>query len=155
MHGAFGRAAAHHAIKSLAHRTSGSIGHESTATRIGLHQALFAQGLHRFTNRRAAYAKLLREIPFGGQLFAPLQVALEYGIFYLLNDLFVQPQSLDNFIHESSWASPLRGCLPDTNWSFGRTTIQQAVVPPQGLAVSRFEALTIHNTTAKELTDIC
>src|SRR5277367_6573233 len=148
MHGAFGRAAAHHAIKSLAHRTSGFIGHEGAAPRVGLHQTLFAQGLHRFTNRGSTYTKLLREIPFGGQLFAPLQVALEYGILDLLNDLFVQPQSLDNFIHGRSSASLLRGCLPDASRSLGRTTIQQAVVPPQGLAVSRLEALTIHNTTA-------
>jgi hypothetical protein len=34
----------------------------------------------------------------------------------------------------------LRGVLPDPSWSFGRTTIQQAVVPPQALAISGLEA---------------
>jgi hypothetical protein len=90
MNGAFVRTAAHHTIQGVAHRTSASIGDECAAPGEGLDQPLFAQRLHGFANRRAAYAKLLRELSLGRQLFALLQVTVGNRVFDLFDDLFVQ-----------------------------------------------------------------
>src|SRR5882724_9099816 len=120
MNGAFGGTSANHTIQSLTYGAGGSIGHKSTAAGEGLHHTLFAERLHGFPNRGAAHPELLGEFPLGGQLLSALQVAFENGVLDLLNDLFVQAQSLDNFVHKSSRDRIKREALPGrelVNWS--------------------------------------
>ena len=60
--GAFGLAAADHAVERLLNTASISVGDEGAAAGIGFDEPLFTQGFYRLANGGAADAKLLREL---------------------------------------------------------------------------------------------
>src|SRR5579862_1545543 len=87
-------------VQRPAHRVRGPIRDKSSAPRKRVDQTLFLKGLDGFAYCRPADAELPRKIALRGQLAALAQFALADGFLNLLNDLLVEPRSLDNFVQE-------------------------------------------------------
>ena len=98
--GAFRVVDLHHQVEGLADGLGRAVGDERAAARVRLDQTFFSEDFYGLANCGAADVKLLSEFGFGGKLIARLERASEYRLLDLPNNLFVEPQGLDGFIHK-------------------------------------------------------
>src|SRR5579859_950161 len=118
-------------VERLPHGLRSPIRHERPPPRIGFHQSLFPQRLHRLAHRRAAHPKPLRQVPFRRQLVPGLQLPLENRLLHLLHNLFEQARRSHRPIVGS------RSERIDVSTSHG-TPCQEfrlAVIPPDQLVI--------------------